>query len=897
MSWFGELWRRVVMFVRRDRYASELNEEMRLHHEAREREFLADAARARGAQSLSKTEEQEARYAARRAFGNVTAMGELGRQAWGWRWLEDLVHDAAFGLRALRKSPGYAATAVITLVLGIGATTSIFSVVNTVLLRPLPYANPGRLVQIQENHVEGSGFPGTFFAVNFSYANWLDLNESKPKSLEMTGAYRPWTFNVSRGAANNGPEPVQAEGAMITSDLLGVLGASPELGRGFTADEQRPGAANVAILSYRLWQSQFGGDPNALGKTLNVSDQPHVIVGVMPAGFDFPGDARIWTPLVTDEFRTNRKSHLLGVIGRLAPDASREQAESELRAFADGVQEQNPRVDPGFQVAVRNLRERITAPVRPALLVLLGAVGLLLLAACANVANLVLMRNTTRAREFAVRAALGAGHGRLLRQCLVESALLGVAGAVGGVLLTIWCLKLVVAFGPKDVPRLIDVRADGAVLAFAVALSLLTAMIFGAVPALAASRTDPNRALKEGTKGTTSVRGAKLRGALVVAEIALALMLLSGGGLLMNSFLRLSQVWPGFDAKNLLTANLFLPPTHYTPLQVAPFFDRVLARVRAIPGVEGATAVNTLPLSGGAMTDFVVEGKPKPKAGDEPNADIRVVAGDYFTTMRIPLLRGRWFDAHDTETSVKVMVINQTMAEKFWPGENPLGNRVTMWNWGPPLTGEVVGVAGNVKSDALDAAPGFMIYWPEPQFPSIFNNLVVRTSGDPIRVATSLKAAVWSVERDLPLADISTMEDRLKNSVGSQRVQTFVLCGFALLALLMATIGIYGAMAYSVSGRLREIGIRVALGADAAAVRGLVLGEGLRWAGLGIAFGLAGALTLSGLLSSLLYGVAARDPATLGVASVMLLGVAVAACYFPVRRATRVDAMQILRAE
>jgi putative ABC transport system permease protein len=764
-------------------------------------------------------------------------------------------------------------------------------------LRPLPYAAPDRLVQVQENHVDGGGFPGTAFAENFSYANWLDLEAARPKSLEAVGAYRPWTFNVSRGSSRTGAEPVQADGAMISPGLFAVLGATPELGRGFTSDEQQPSAANVAILSYGLWQSQFGGDPGALGKTLNVSDVPHVIVGVMPAGFDFPNEARIWTPLVKDELRTNRKSHLLGVIGRLEPPASRDQAESELHAFADGVQEQNPGVDPGFRVTVRNLHERITAPVRPALLVLLGAVGLLLLAACANVANLVAMRNTTRVREFAVRAALGAGHGRLLRQCFAESALLGLAGATGGVLLTVWCMKAVVVFGPKDVPRLMDVRADGTVLAFAVVLSLLTAMIFGVVPALAASRTDPNDALKEGTKETTSVRGAKLRGALVMAEIALALMLLSGGGLLMNSFVRLSRVWPGFDARNVLTANLFLPDSRYAAKQVAPFFNRVLERVRAIPGVESAGVVNTLPLSGGAATDFIVEGQAKPKKGEEPSADIRVVAGDYFTAMRIPLLRGRWFDGHDSDTSVKVMVINETMAEKFWPGENPLGRRVTMYDWGPPMTGEVVGVAGNVKSGALNAEPVYMIYWPEPQFPSIFNNIVVRTSGDPMRLASSLKTAVWSVDRDLPVANIETMEGRLQNAVGPQRVQTTVLCAFALLALLIATIGIYGAMAYSVGGRLREIAVRVALGAGPSAVRGIVLNEGLRWAGAGIAIGLAGALMLGGLLSSLLYGVAGRDPVTLGTASVMLLAVATAACYLPARRATRVDPMVALRHE
>ena len=886
MAWVAELWRRVVAFVHRGSMARELEEEMRLHREARERELVGGG-----------MNREEARYAAARAFGNVGTMSERGREAWGWRWLEDLLSDAVFGVRALRKSPGYAATAIITLLLGIGATTVIFSVVNTVLLQPLPYADPARLVQIQENHVESGGFPGTFYAENFSYANWLDLKATKLKSLEAVGAYRPWTFNVSRGATKGGAEPVQADGAMVTADLFSVLGVPPELGRGFTPDEQHEGADNVAILSYRLWQTQFGGDPGALGKILNVSDEPHVIVGVMPAGFSFPDDARIWTPLVADELRTNRRSHLLGVIGRLAPGASREQAASELHAFADGVEEQNPGGDPGFQVALRNLREHITAPVRPALLVLCGAVGLLLLAACANVANLVLMRNTARVREFAVRAALGAGNGRLLRQCLAESALLGLAGAAGGVVLTVGCLKLLITFGPKDVPRLMDVRVDGTVLAFAVGLSLLTAMIFGAVPALAASRIDPNGALKEGAKGTTSVRGARLRGVLVIAEIAVALILLAGGSLLMNSFVRLSHVWPGFDERNLMTANLFLSPNKYRTENVAPFLDAVLERVRAIPGVESAAIVNTLPVSGGASTDFVVEGRSAPAPGTEPNADIRIVAGEYFSTMRIPLLRGRWFDAHDTASSHRVMIINQTMAQRFWPNENPIGKLVTMLEWGPPMTGEIVGVAGDVKSDALNAAPGNMIYWPEAQFPSIFNNIVARTSGDPMRIAASLKAAVWSVDSDLPVAEIATMSQRLATSVGSQRMQTLVLSAFAILALLMATIGIYGVMAYSVGGRLREIGIRVALGANPAAVRGLVMGEGLRWAGIGVAFGLAGAIALGGVLSNLLYGVSARDPLTLGAATVLLVGVAAWASYLPARRATRVDAMNILRAE
>ena len=886
MSKLSEIWRRVVMLMRREKVSRELDEEMRVHREMKERELAA-----------SGIDAKEARYGASRAFGNAMLLKERGREAWGWRWLEDLVQDCVYGARGLRKSPGYTATAVITLVFGIGATTAIFSVVNTVLLRPLPYAQPARLVQIEENHYEGTNFPGHFFAESFSYANYLDLRASQHRSLEAVGAYRPWTFNVSPGKVS-GAEPAQADGAMISANLFEVLGVAPQLGRRFMEDEELDGADNVAILSYGLWRRQFGGDPNAVGKTIRVSDLPHVVVGVMPAGFEFPQRARIWTPLVTQgELSGNRRAHLLHVIGRLASGASPAQLEAELRPFAEGVQQQNPGVDPGFQVAVGNLRERITAPVRPALLVLLGAVGLVLLAACANVANLVLMRNTTRVREFAVRAALGAGHGRLLRQCLAESALLGLTGTAGSVLLAVWCLKLVVAFGPQDVPRLGEAHVDRMVLAFAVALSLLTAIAFGAVPAVEASRADPNGALKEGAKGTTSVKGAKLRGALVVAEIALALMLLAGGGLLMNSFVRLSRVWPGFDEKNVLTANLFLSPSRYKPEQIAPFFERVLERVCAIPGVESAAVVNTLPVSGGAATDFVIEGRPAPAPGDEPSADIRVVAGDYFPTMRIPLLHGRWFNAHDTESSTKVMIINQTMADQYWPRENPIGRHVTMRDWGPPLTGEVVGVVDDVKSDALDAQPGNMIYWPERQFPSIFDNLVVRTAGDSVAMAAALKAAVWSVDADLPLASIATMEERLAESVGPRRVQTALLSVFAGLALLMAMVGIYGVMAYSVNGRSREIGIRIALGADVRAVRNLVLREGLLWTAMGTAIGLAASLGFASVVSSLLYGVTPRDPGTLAASTLLLVIVAMLACYLPARRATKVDAMRALRTE
>jgi putative ABC transport system permease protein len=869
----SEIWRRLVALLRRDAAERELTEEMRLHREMKERDLVADGSDA-----------SDARYAASRAFGNMTSLSEQSREAWGWRWLEDLAGDCAFAVRGLRKNPAYAATAIVTLILGIGATTAIFSVVNTVLLRPLPYADPARLVRIEENH-DG--------ATNFSYANYLDLRATRLNSVERLAAYRPWTFNVSGGS-----EPTQAEGAMISANFFDSLGVMPELGRGFLDDEEREGADNVAVLSNALWEQQFGGDQAILGKKIRVSDEPHVVVGVMPAGFEFPQGARIYTPLaIGAEIQKNRRSHLLHLVGRLTANATLSQAGAELQSFAGGVMQQNPGVDTGFQVAVGSLHERLTAPVRPALLVLLGAVGLVLLAACANVANLVLMRNTMRAREFAVRAALGAAHDRLLRQCLAESVVLGLAGAAGGVLVAIWSVKLIVAFGPEGVPRLKEAHVDGIVLLFATGLSLLTAMIFGAVPAVEASRTDPNKALQEEARGASSRHGVTLRGPLVIAEVALALMLLAGSGLLINSFVRLSHVWPGYDESNLLTANLFLSPMRYPDNRIGPFFEQMLDRVRAIPGVESAAVVNTLPLARGAATDFVIEGQPAPPPGNEPSADIRMIAGDYFSTMRIPLLRGRWFDARDNESSPKVMVVNRQMAERYWPGENPVGKRLTMMDWGPPLTGEVVGVVGDVKADSLDTPIGFTIYWPERQFPSIFDNLVIRTSRDPSQMASTVKSIVHSFDPDLPVANIATMQERLATSVRPHRVQTVLLGVFALLALSMAVVGIYGVMAYSVSRRRREIGIRMALGADGRAVRSLVLRQGLRWAALGAVLGLVGALALAGVLSTLLYGVSPRDPATYGGVTLLLLFVAMIACYLPAQRAARLDAIRTLRSD
>src|SRR5882724_3297505 len=883
MHWIGEAWRRLRMLVGGEKFARELDEEMRAHRETKERALLADG-----------MSEEEARYRAAREFGNATWLQEESRGRWGWNWLEDLAQDFAFGARGLRKSPGFTATAVITLILGIGATTAIFSVVNTVLLQPLGYAEPARVVRIEEKH-EG------FDNVAFSYATYRDLAKGKYQALAAIAGYRPWSFNVTGDG-----EPEQVDGAMVSANMFSTLGATPEIGRGFTDDEQRA-SAGVVVLSYGLWKRRFGGDAGVIGKMIRVSDAPHEIIGVMPERFEFPdktlwlagsGTAGLWTPLVIEgSLANNRKSHLVKAIGRLAPSVRLEVAQAELDGLAQRIGEQYPGVDPGMGIGVWNLKQRMTSKVRPALLVLLGAVGLMVLAACANVANLVLMRNTGRARELAVRAALGAGRVRLLRQSLVESLLLGLAGGLGGVLPAFWSVKLIAALGPQDVPRLNAVQVDGRVLAFAMGLSVLTAMVFGGIPAAQACWTDPNESLKEGTKGTTSVQGTRLRAAMVVAEMALALMLLAGGGLLVNSFVRLSHVSTGFDESHLLTMSIFLSPSQYANRQnaIAPFLGSLAERARAVPGVVSAGIVSSLPMKGGVGTDFQIVGRP-PTNEANPEADVRIADENYFSTMRIPLLRGRWFNTFDTESSAKVMVINNSMAQQYWPNENPIGQRVTMLNWGPPLTGEIVGVVGDVK-DTLDQPAGSWFYWPERQFPSIFASLVVRTAGNPLDVAAGVKAAVWSVDRNQSVAAVQTMEEVRTESVGRRRMQTVLLGVFAGLGLLMAMVGIYGVMAYSVSARAREIGIRMALGANGSAVRKLILGEGLYWTAIGTGLGLAGAVALAGVLSSLLFGVSPRDPWTLLCATLLLAGVAMMACYVPARRAMNVDPMKTLRAE
>jgi len=800
--------------------------------------------------------------------------------------METLLQDIRYGVRMLVKNRSFTAIAVLALALGIGANTAIFSVVNSVLLRPLAFQEPDKLVRVEEHHAAWGHSAG------LTFATYIDAT-ARCRSLQNLSAYRTWNFNLTDEG-----EPEQASGALVTANFFAALGVQPLLGRAFHHNEDQPGNDKVVVIGHGLWQRRFGADPNAIGKTIKVNDERHTIIGIMPRGFLFPEQSDLWTPLVVDALKANRRAHLLRVIGRLQPGATAEQARGELAAIAAQIDEQNPGVDPDLRFNLIGLHEQLVAPVRPALFVLFGAVGFVLLIACTNVANLLLARNATREKELAIRAALGAGQLRLIRQLLTESLMLALLGGLLGFLFARWGVALIIAFSPGDIPRLDEVSIDGRVLLFTFAASLLTGMLFGLVPALQSSKIDLNTSLKEGARSSSGTTRHRLRRYLVVAEIALALVLLIGAGLLINSFKRLLDVDPGFNPQNVLTMQLYLPGSQEgVDQQKKAFLSQALERIRTIPGVESAGLANCLPITGGPNTDFEIIGRPVPDVGDQPSADIRIIDTDYFRALEIPLRQGRWFTERDTARAPQVMVINETMARRFWPGEDALGKRVTMKDWGDPLTGEIVGVVGDVKANGLDTETGSMIYWPHTQFPTGFNRVVIRTTSDPSNLIAAVKHQVWSVNKNQPIADIKSMEQVLAASVARRRFNMALLGGFAVIALLLASVGIYGVMSYTVTQRYREIGIRMALGAARRDIIRMVMKQGVSLALLGIGAGLVGALALTRLLSSLLFGVSATDPITFITISLILTGVALGACFVPARRATKVDPMIALRYE
>ena len=787
----------------------------------------------------------------------------------------------------LLNKRGFSAVALITLALGIGANTMIFSVVNGVLLNPLPFPDSRRLVRLGESHGKYNG--------NFTYASFLDLG-NETESLENIAAARFWSDNLSDAG-----EPEQVSIMLVSANFFAALGVPPQLGRTFRPEEDTPGSNNVVVLSHALWQRRYGGDPNVVGRAIKLGNREQTVIGVMPPGFQsnilFSGQYDLWSPLVPGgQLRDNRRSHLLGVVARLKPQATLKQAEAELSAIAAGINQQNPGVDdPDLGITIIGLQERIVAGMRPALLVLLCAVGCVLLIACANVANLLLARSTAREKEIAIRLALGASRWRIARQLLTESTVLGLAGGIAGLFVAFWGVDSLVALAPGSLPRMDQVHLDGRVLVFTLLISLVTGILFGMAPALQLPRLSIHEVVKDGGRGSTGSRRRWLRQSLVVAEIAIALVLLIGAGLMINSFWRLQRTDRGFDERNVLTVNLTLSKYSNSEQQIA-FLRTVLERVAQVPGARTVGLTSTLPLRSGPSTEFVIEGRSY-EFGDEPSADIRIIDPNYFRAMGIPLRAGRPFAETDSPDSAKVMVINENMARRFWPNDDPIGKRVTMKDWGPPLTGEIVGIVGDVRADGMDTDVRPMIYWPYTQFPQIFDNIVIRTEGNPLNLVAAVKSQIWSVDPSQAVANVDTMEQVLASSVATRRFNLILITLFAATALALASVGIYGVISYTVSQRTHEIGIRMALGAQGSDVMKLVVAQGVTLTLAGVSLGVAAAIGLTRLMSTLLYGVSPTDVATFASVAVLLSVIALAACIIPARRATKVDPMFALRCE
>jgi putative ABC transport system permease protein len=803
--------------------------------------------------------------------------------------MTSVLNDLLYGIRLLARSPGFSLVAIAALAIGIGANTAIFSVINTLLLQPLPYRDADRLAVVWEHNTVRDRRSNVVGPANFIH--WREMNSSFEDLAALT-----ITYSVT---VTGGGDPEELQVQSISAELFQVLGVSPVIGRGFTAEENQPNA-RVAVISDRVWRRRFGADPAILQRAVVSQGTPYTIVGVMPPGFSIlDKTVDVWLPIgFTAQSRTPRGRSLM-VVGRLKRGVSAEQAQTDMTHVSARLTGMFPDFNTGWTSRVVPLREQLTGDVRPALVVLAGAVAFVLLIACANVANLLLARATTRQRELAVRAALGAGRARLVRQLLAESVVLSLAGGMGGLLLGWWALGFLrgVVADRLPIQRLETVGIDLAVLLFTLAASIACGLVFGVVPALTASGTSLTDALRDGGRSGSSARGNRTRSAFVVVEIALALVLLVGAGLLLRSFVRLLGQHPGFDAARTVTMRLSLPQTRYGGEgQRAQFFERFFQDVDALPGVTASGAISFLPLTGlGAATSMRIIGQPEPPKGQEPVTDVRVISHDYLEAMGVPLLKGRLFNERDPADAKGRVVINETMAQKYWPGENPIGKRVQI-SW-DGIEDEVIAVVGDVKHAALDAVTRPMTYWPFARSPYGTMTVTIRTAGDATPIVNAVVALVRQRDPELVVANIRTMDEVVESSVAERRLTMMLLAIFAGAALLLAAVGIYGVIAYGVTQRTQEIGIRMALGAQRGDVLRMVVRQALILTVAGIAAGGAGALFLTRLMEGLLFQVRPADPLTFGAVSGLLATVALLASYIPGRRATRVDPVIALRAE
>ncbi len=887
-------WSRTIL--RRSRMEREMDEELGFHIDTLTEELVR-----------SGVSREEAMRRARIEFGGIERAKEEGREARGVSLLDQLLQDLRFGARMFRKSPGFTVVAVLTLALGIGANTAIFSVVNAVLLSPLPYANAHRLAMVKEVLPNMSAEP--FNVSGPDIAQIRKLNHV----FEDVGGFRVWTYELS---GKSDPQRVTAD--RITSNLFDVLGVQPLAGRVFSPQEEQSGH-QVVILGYGLWQRQFGGQQNILGQTVNLDRKPYTIVGVMPQSFVFPlpgmlqgVSADLWVPLglSKEELADFGDNFSYTVVGRLRPEMQTGQVNADLQLVAQGVLEiykqwaRDANTQLGdFRLGMVSmpLRDEVTGPLKPMLLMLLGAVGFVLLIACVNVANLLMMRSVGRQKEMAVRLAIGAGRLRLLRQFLVEGLLLAFTGGALGMALAVWFKDGLVARIPSNVPQFHAIELDWTVLLFSFALVTLAGLIFGSLPALWASKTDFGASLQESGRGNSQGPDhRRVRAAFVIVEVALSVMLLVGAGLLVRSFQRVLSTNPGFRPEHVLTASIDLPPDEYSKDEkVASFYKRLMEKLRQTPGVASAGGSTDLPLLGGWTHAFTVENYQAPPGPALSLCNHSVIYGDYLQTMGIPLLSGRHFTEQDGAKTTSVLIVSESLARKYWPGQNPLGKRL---KWGAPESTDpwltVVGVVGDVKQGALETATDAHTYQPYAQLGAPLSlRIALRGQEDAAALAAAIRAATRSLDPQLALGSVRTMDQVIRRSTEGRRFVLALVGSFAALALLLAAVGIYAVLAYSVTRRTHELGVRMALGARRGDVLRLVFGHALCVTAIGIALGVVGALALTRLLQSLLYEVRPTDPATFAVVLLLMASVSFAASYLPARRAMRVDPMEALRYE
>jgi len=805
---------------------------------------------------------------------------------WGWNWLEDPLQDVRHALRMLVKNPGFMAAAVITLALGIGANTAIFSVVNAVLLRAFPYRDPGRVVMVFWRNAAWGQDRIPLCVADFE--DWKASNHAFDQPTVFGGDYFDFT---------GGQEPQRIMGARVSPGFFTALGIEPALGRSFLPEEEKPGGRLAVIVSHDFWIQNLGARADAIGGSITLNDQSYTLVGVMPGSFRFPAESvRLWEPMRL-EAPARRGPYFLGGLARLRPGISLQQARADMAAVSQRIREETHVKDTGGAFNVLPLRTYLVGNVQPVLLVLMAAVGFVLLISVANLANLMLVKAIGRQREIAVRAALGAGRLRVMRHLLTEGLVLTAMGAGLGLLFAYGSVKLLVAISPADVPRLDEVSIDGRVLGFTILVSILSSLFFTLAPACQAFRLNLNDALKEGGARGGARGHGRFRGALVVAEVGLALILLIGATLMATSFIRLQQVNPGFEPRNLLMAEISMPDFRYSdPLHVSAFYHQLLDQVEVLPGVQSPAVASGLPPDLMQLQDtFTIEGHPTPAGQADPLADFLFVSGDYFRTLGVPILQGRTFSDADRQGAPLAVIINQTLARRFFSNENPVGRRLKQNRDNPWM--EIVGVAGDVRYGGIDVIPSPALYVPYLQhgWPGAY--LVVRATRDALALAPSVRNAVWSLDKELPVIEMKTAEQRMQESVAKPRFRTLLISVFALLALSLATVGIYGVISYSATQRTREVGIRVALGADKLDVMRLVVRQALLLALAGIMVGLVGALALTRYLAGMLFSVRPADPLIFAGVSAFVVALSLVASLLPARRAAKVDPWVALRYE